>query len=241
MSSNGLTLYFDAARSGGVGSYDLYRSTRPSTDDPFVEPTLLLNVNSAAADRMPVLSRDELTLYFESDRTPNAGLDIMVATRASLTAEFWAPSLVLGLNSHGRDDNGSLTNDDRTLYFSSGRSGSDDILQATITSAGAFGTPTGVYSLNTEGSESSPVISADGLTMYFSNQPLGMEFNSDVYVAHRSTLADGFGAATPIEELNSDRIDFPSWISDDECTIVLSSDRLRQNVTYDLYLAVRAR
>lgn len=239
MSPDSLVLYFDAALDSGLGSFDIYRTTRPTAGDAFGEPVLVANLNSSGADRFPWLTRDMLTLYFESDRSPNAGLDIMVATRTGLAAEFEPPRRVEGINGDGRDDIGSLTADGRTLHFSSARTGNDDLYFATLNSAGGFDPPRALAALNTDVSEGSPVITADGLTIYFS-RPVAGQQDTSIYAAHRTTISDGFGEPTERTDLSTiDSIDFVNWVSADNCTMLLSSDRLRQDVQYDLFIATR--
>jgi hypothetical protein len=68
--------------SSGVPSNDLWTSTRNSTLDPWSMPLNLGPLNSSANDGAPALSRDVLTLYFNSNRTGGlGGLDLYVTTR----------------------------------------------------------------------------------------------------------------------------------------------------------------
>ena len=82
-------------------------------------------VNSALGDEHPAISKDELRLYFSSDRPGGfGGIDIWVSRRASLE-DPWEPPINLGpnINSGGIDFSPSLSTDGHLLFFSSNRPG----------------------------------------------------------------------------------------------------------------------
>jgi Tol biopolymer transport system component len=80
---DGLEIFFDSNRSGGIGGLDLWTSTRASTTDPWSTPTNLgAGVNSAVNDLRASLSWDGTTLYFGSVRAGGEGSqDLYVITR----------------------------------------------------------------------------------------------------------------------------------------------------------------
>ena len=82
---DGLEVFFDSNRSGGIGGLDLWMSTRASTSDPWSSPTNLgANVNSVANDLRASLSWDGTTLYFGSTRAGGEGSqDVYVTERAN--------------------------------------------------------------------------------------------------------------------------------------------------------------
>ncbi len=84
---DGLELFFDSNRPGGIGGLDIWTATRTNVSDPWSPPTVLGgNVNSAANDLRPSLSWDATTLYFGSNRAGGEGnQDLYVTTRAKLT------------------------------------------------------------------------------------------------------------------------------------------------------------
>jgi WD40 repeat protein len=73
-------------RIGGIGSQDLWVSTRATTADPWSTPVNLgPTVNSTSFDGAPALSFDGTTLYFFSARPGGFGAnDLYVTTRARL-------------------------------------------------------------------------------------------------------------------------------------------------------------
>ena len=66
---DGLALYFQSTRPGGLGGSDLYVTTRVTILDPWGVPENLGQpVNSSAWDMSPSISADGLSLYFSSNR-----------------------------------------------------------------------------------------------------------------------------------------------------------------------------
>lgn len=83
-------------------------------------------VNSAFNDSGPTLSKNQLSLYFASDRTgTRGGNDIWVSQRNSVT-EPWGPPVSLGesVNSAADDTSPNLSRDGHWLFFMSRRPGS---------------------------------------------------------------------------------------------------------------------
>ena len=80
---DGLEIFFDSDRPGGIGGLDLWTSTRASTSDPWSTPTNLgSDVNSSVNDLRASLSWDGTTLYFGSLRAGGEGSqDLYVTTR----------------------------------------------------------------------------------------------------------------------------------------------------------------
>lgn len=80
---DGLEIFFDSNRPGGIGGLDIWTSTRASVSDPWLPPTNLgAGVNSTANDLRPTLSWDGTTLYFGSLRAGGEGSqDLYVITR----------------------------------------------------------------------------------------------------------------------------------------------------------------
>ena len=80
---DGLEIFFDSNRPGGIGGLDLWTSTRATTSDAWSPATNLgSGVNSAVNDLRPSLSWNGTTLYFGSVRTGGEGSqDLYVITR----------------------------------------------------------------------------------------------------------------------------------------------------------------
>ncbi len=146
ISSDGLSLYFAdvegdsvAPRPGGVGSTDVWLSTRASLSDPWGPPVNLgAPVNSMTTDGSPEISSDGLLLFMNRwhNNSEAAFFDIWVATRATAQDPWGAPmNLGTSVNTNNWEGNAELSADGRTLYFISDRSGgqgSSDLWEASI-------------------------------------------------------------------------------------------------------------
>ena len=112
------TLYFNSARTTGLGGQDIYASTlRP--DGTFGPGQLVAELSSSANDAGVTIRRDGLEIFFFSDRSGNE--ELYVSTRSS-TSEPWSPPMNLGpvVNGGGHNNQPSLSFDGTTLYFASG-------------------------------------------------------------------------------------------------------------------------
>src|SRR5467141_1925702 len=83
VSTDGHELFFASIRSGGFGSFDIYRLTRQSIGDPWSAPEHLdAPINTPDIDSQPVLSHDGRTLIFTSIRAGGFGVqDLWMSTR----------------------------------------------------------------------------------------------------------------------------------------------------------------
>jgi WD40-like Beta Propeller Repeat len=79
---DGREIVFSTSRAGGLGTQDIWASTRASIHDPWSPPVNLgPNVNTAAAETRPSFSRDARTLLFGRAPGPEGSSDIYVTTR----------------------------------------------------------------------------------------------------------------------------------------------------------------
>jgi hypothetical protein len=126
VSHDGLILIFASDRSGGLGNYDLWMSTRPTAESDWAPPVNIgPPVNSVYYEGEGWLSTDGLTLFFCSDRPGGMGsYDVWVTTRRSQAAA-WNSPVNLGpvINTSSIEGGPSLSPDQKTLYFGSNKFG----------------------------------------------------------------------------------------------------------------------
>lgn len=174
-------MYFNTNQ---FGHADIYVSTRASTSHPFGAPLPVPGgVNSSSVDAEPFISKDGLTLLFESDRSGN--FDLWAATRPDATSPFSAAFVLSELNSMHYDGAPTMTADGLTIIFHSlrpGGSGGHDLwTSARSNTQSSFGTPVPLSSVNTFASEASPDVSADGCLLLFTSDRAGGQ-GPDIWV-----------------------------------------------------------
>jgi len=207
ISADGLEVYIDKPVSGGIAStnWDMYVSTRTTTDDPWSVPVSLgSTVNSDYSDAFACLSGNELELYFASSRSGGHGsFDIWVATRQT-RSDPWATPENLGpmINTTGTDNTPWITRDGLGLYFSSDRpggyGGADIWVTTRVSTNDAWGEPANLGPpVNSEAGDYLPSLSSDGLVLFFSdydNLNTGMRPGgnglSDMWMARRKSNTD---------------------------------------------------
>ena len=100
ISADGLWLFFESARPGGIGNPDIWVTSRATTEDDWGTPVNLgPTVNSSNGEKMPYISSDGLTLYFGSNRPSGLG-----------NGDLWQVSIepVVDLNGDGIVDSADL-------------------------------------------------------------------------------------------------------------------------------------
>jgi len=175
ISADGLSLYFDSGRPGGLGEEDIYVTTRPTKNDPWGTPVNLgPPINSSAWDSEPFITADGLSLYFDSTRPGGYGeSDVYMSTRLS-KEDPWGEPVNLGpiVNSPGWEGCPNLSSDGRVLFifgFSrEGMVGPVDIWMATRPTENddwmecvKLGPE-----VNSPSVDTNPCISADGSVLY---------------------------------------------------------------------------
>ncbi|MCL5279168.1 MAG: protein kinase, partial [Planctomycetes bacterium] len=138
LSADGLDLYFTSNRAGGLGSYDLWMTTRATVNDNWGTPTNLgLSLNTPYNDTFPSISPDGLVLFFASTRPGGFGTMNLYMTRRATRKAPWGPPTNLGptVNSNAIDNGVRVSADGSALCFFSNRQGgfgNGDIWQAPI-------------------------------------------------------------------------------------------------------------
>ncbi len=135
-------------------------------------PVAVDDVNTAANEKNPFLSRDGLTLYFASDRPGSSGIDFWQAKRPTVAAPFVVDSPVLGVNSATDEGRLELTDDELTAVFSSVRTGSignDLYLGTRATTSASFALDAAAMAnLNSADGDKDPHLIAGTTRLYYS-------------------------------------------------------------------------
>jgi Tol biopolymer transport system component len=191
ISADGLSLYFDSDRPGGLGLSDVWVATRAATSEPFGTPRNLgVGVNSSASDGLPSISADGLSLHFCSRRAGGSGgMDLWVARRNTTSEPFVeAESLGPVVNSPNYDGEPSISADGLHLFFSSDRPGGhgnrDMWVAARAGPSTPFGRPRNLGPVvNSPAHDVRPSISADDSTLFFMSDRPGGSGHIDLWQA----------------------------------------------------------
>ncbi len=234
-SSDGLEMYFDSSRSvGGWDAYDIYVSTRATTDDAWGTPVKLgPPVNSSSMDSGAIVSTDGLSLCFTSfNRAGGYGSsDIWAATRATVS-DLWGESSNLGptINTSQHDFATSISPDGLVLYFHRHPfpDGPGDIYMSTRpTINDAWGESVNLGpTVNSSYDDRYPCISPNGLLLFFPSDRPGGFGESDLYVTRRATIDDDWGIPVNLgPAINTSANDCFVAILPDGSTLFFASNR----------------
>ena len=212
-------------------------------------------INSIYDDQAAVLSKDEKTMYFSSNRpgSLNNSRDIWVSTRRTRNSPWGTPQW-LGpvINSPGTELVRSITSDGHVLLFQSDREGGGfgqadiwAIYRRHVNDEFGWGEPVNLGSvINTQYAElASNYLFADSgrvRKLFFSSNKPGGFGGPDIY---ESTIDDlGFESSVNVSELNTPSVETCFWIRDDGLEMIFSSNRpnLTEDRTFDdLWVATR--
>lgn len=181
----------DAPSDADIDAIGIDASTYVPWGTP-VELTSLETPGNGESD--PSFTADRLTAVITSDTAVNDA-DIYLATRAALTDTF-TPALLAAVNATGFDDQSpEISADGKTLYFTSNRSGSDEIYISTYTTM--WSAPTVAADLSSAQSDGDLAISPDGLSAVVNRESGTKGF----YFYTRAATTDAFSGATLHSEL----------------------------------------
>lgn len=247
ISADGLSIYFCSLRSGGYGGYDMWVTTRATTQDDWGPPVNLGSpVNSSSDDFSEDISADGLELYFGSNRPGSSGYDIWVAKRAT-TESTWGTPINLGpsVNSSATEGCPAISDDGLELYFWSDRSGgfgSYDIWVARReTKEEAWGMAVNLGSnINSSTSDLCTDVSPDGLLLIFVSARAGGYGGSlgDLWLTRRSAISDPWGPPVNLGPMvNGSSSENGPCLSADGSMLYFSSDRAGGSGVQDVWQA----
>ena len=242
ISADGLSLYFQSSRAGGFGSWDIWVSTRPTTDAEWGPPENLgPSVNTPSFEGSPCISPDDLSLYFSSNHPGGfGGFDLWVTTRATKADAWGIPVSLSGINGPSDDFDASISSDGLELYFVSNRAGGSGDYDLWVTNRATlsdlWGPPVNLGPIvNSSSRDNWPSISPDGLLLFFDSMRPGGYGLEDVYMTRRATRNDPWGKAVNLgPPVNTSADHGTSNISADGRTLYFTSNR---GGRYDLWQA----
>jgi hypothetical protein len=237
-----------------LAGYAATPESTPRTVETFGEWSDLVNVaslNTEYNDMYALLSKDELTVYFTSDRpdpTAIGGDDLWFATRVSVDAP-WGPAHNMGepINSSVADSLPMLSYDEHVMFFHSTRPGGCGAGDIWITRrrdarSQEWEPPTNLGCvLNTAATEIAPAFfenpQTEEITLFYgSNRPGSLGF--DVYAS--AVGEDGyFGPGVLVPEFSSPGRDTRIFIRKDGLEAFVTSDRPGGQGLIDIWTSTR--
>ena len=124
-----------------------------------------------------------------------------------------------------------MSEDDKTLYFSSEMNGSNDIYKVAINEDGTYGIPVNLTQINTSGDERFPFMGEDNV-LYFSSDRAGGFGMLDVYAVKLDGTSEVINLGMPI---NSYKDDFAFMKKKGADYGYFSSDRSNGKGSDDIY------
>jgi hypothetical protein len=251
LSEDGLSLYFDSDRGGGVGSRDIWVSHRATPTSAWGTPANLgPTVNSSSSEAVPSFSDDGHWMFFGSDRPGGfGGVDIYQSYRADIHDDFgWQAPTNLGANVNTTaDENGSgyfANGGSPQLYFGSGRSGGlggQDLYVSSRQADGTWGPAALILELSSNGADNRPTLRRDGLEIFFyAVRPAGGLGGPDLWTATRVAVGAPWSAPVNLGALvNGSAAENHPYLSADGRTLVYVSNRAGGAGGSDLYAITR--
>ena len=215
---------------------------RPTFSDWLPAQRLSRPINSEFDDQAPILSKDEKTLFFTSNRPGGSGdEDIWVSKRRTPNSSWEDPvNLGLKVNSSGIERLRSLTPDGKGLLFMSNREGGNGstdiwiIVRDNVNDDLNWSRPINLGPMiNSAGSEvAAKYLFANGgqtQKLFFTGDRLNGFGGPDIY---ESDVSGGFRPPVNVFELNSPSVETCFTLSEDGLEIIFISNR--PNTTGDL-------
>ena len=219
-------------------------------------------INTEWDDNVPVLSRDEKTLYFTSDRPGSQYLpgsttrseDIWVSKRQNKNAPWGEPvNLGTRINTPYNDRMRSISADGKVILFQSNRTegglGLNDIwamVRKNPNDDFGWSQPVNLGPvINTEYNEVAAKYLFDeqhgnGKLFFSSARPFGFG-GPDIYFSE--ITENGFATPVNVFELNTGSIESCFWVRDDGLEIIFSTNRpdvTLDQTKFDLWVSTRA-
>ncbi|MBW1298795.1 OmpA family protein [Aquimarina litoralis] len=228
---------------------DLYRAEYNPTNGELSEIEKFdSKINTKFHESTPIFSKDGNTVYFTRNNYDGRkyGNDKKGTNRLKIYRSYknpqggWTTPQNLPFNSDEYSTaHPALSNDEKTLYFSSdmpGGEGQSDIYEIAINSDGSFGEPKNLGNrINTEGKETFPFISSNNDLYFASDGHIGLG-GLDVYVTRLNPQTDEEKLVVNIgKPVNGPDDDFAFIVDDESKRGYFSSNREGGRGKDDIY------
>jgi hypothetical protein len=179
ITSDGLVMFLSSDKTPTTGGEDIWMSTRASRAAAWGTPAHVDQLSSAT-DNAASAPTDDLLAIVQIGNPSGTDVQLFMSTRANTSTNWPSPGAIAGVNSTASDFSPMLSQDRKTIYFDSARSGDEELYVATRAAAtGAFNAPTVISELCTVNTqETDPWVSPDGHHIFFVR-------DSVLYEAHR--------------------------------------------------------
>lgn len=217
-----LEVFYESARGAGD---DIYTATRATPTSPWSVVTRVDDLSTGDDETSAEVSRDGLTIFFISDRTPTlGGSDIWMSTRATRGSPWRSPVHLPELSTSANEHNASVSADGLSIIVQSALTGDSDLYEATRPTVSApWSVLTPIAGINSSASDAHGHLTTGRRILYFASNRAGGSGNRDLYMATRASPSDPFGAPMRIEELATSGLDDEPWVSDDGRYILFTS------------------
>lgn len=250
LSPDGLSLYFQSNRMGGVGGNDLWVSRRVCDDCAWGAPVNLAVINTTANENGAELSNDGHLLFFQSNRPGSQLLDIWMSRRADPKDDLgWelpvnlGPDVKTAAQETGPEYLQNAEPGAPNLYFARGPNTEfQDIYLASVTRDGAVRGPVVLVAELSDPTvnDASPALRGDGREIFFNSSRVGTLGLSDLWVSTRRSLHDPWSTpVNPGAPLNTADDDNAPSLSLDGRTLVFTSTRPGGLGRQDIWMATR--
>jgi hypothetical protein len=228
-------LYFMSDRSGDKR---IWRSLRPTADDPWETPALVPELNTAGENENPFVSNDGLTIWFFTDRDRTISAQWR-STRASRDDPWGAPAPVEGLVYGVESSDVAVTVDpSETLYIlnskpsGSGPYGLYRLERATASDP--LGPPVLMEEVVSDTSEYDPDLRRNGLFLAFDSARVEPR---QIYWTKRDDRDSPFDPPVPVPALAGQSSDEAAAFSEDLRYVMFSSNRTGNVEIYESLLS----
>ncbi|AXG73883.1 cell envelope biogenesis protein OmpA [Flavobacterium arcticum] len=252
--ANDNTLYFTSARNTSRRKYgrneepylDIYTAIYNEKTGSISEPKPLTDINTKWHDGPVAITADGKTMYFASESFVKGDFDkeSTMKQRTGLIYLFvatkqdgkWGNVKPVSFNSNNwSTGNPTISNDGKTLYFTSNREGSigdTDIWKVEVKGYNSFGEPENLGTkVNTEGKETFPYITDDDKLYFSSNGHKGFG-GLDIFMIDLANDGETMNVGAPV---NSPQDDFSFSFNNTKNIGFFSSNRKDKD---NMYLAI---